>query len=56
MICPFSEEELAIWDGVENPLGDICNECKEECEHNSNHATPEEIAEFELYLKSIGAP
>ena len=32
--CPYSEEELAIWDGVTNPMGDACYVCDEcECEH-----------------------
>lgn len=37
MSCPYSSEELDLWDGVCNPMGDACDECGEfECEHNSN--------------------
>lgn len=38
MSCPFSDEHLAVFDGVTNPMGDECCSCIEfECEHNVNY-------------------
>ena len=35
--CPYSDEHLAVFDGVSNPMGDVCYRCRDfECEHNSN--------------------
>jgi hypothetical protein len=35
--CPYSDDELDKWDGVNNPMGVACNDCGEyECEHNLN--------------------
>ncbi len=34
MSCPYSDEELAEWDSVCNPMGQPYHECNEcECEH-----------------------
>lgn len=34
MNCPYSDEELAKWDSVTNPMGDACFECDEcYCDH-----------------------
>lgn len=39
--CPYSEDELDRWDGVNNPMGNFCYECEEwECEHNANGDNP----------------
>jgi len=39
--CPYSEDELDRWDGVDNPMGNFCYECEEwECEHNANGDNP----------------
>jgi len=47
--CPYSEDELDRWDGVDNPMGNFCYECEEwECEHNANGDNPnfpDEVAE-----------
>lgn len=41
MSCPYSDEELAYWEGVCNPIGDACYSCEEwECEHNENIDSP----------------
>lgn len=34
MSCPYSEEQLAYWNSVCNPMGPACYECDEcECAH-----------------------
>ena len=34
MSCPYSEEELQVWDSVANPMGEACYHCFEcDCEH-----------------------
>lgn len=41
--CPFSDAELAYWDGSANPMGEACNSCHDyECPHN-----PDPGADFE---------
>ncbi len=42
MSCPYSEQDLELWDGVYNPMGDACDECENyECEHNLGDPTLE---------------
>jgi len=34
MSCPYSEEQLQLFDSVANPIGDACRTCDEcDCEH-----------------------
>lgn len=34
MSCPYSDQELAFWDSVCNPIGDACYSCDDcQCEH-----------------------
>jgi len=41
MSCPFTESELEIFDGVANPMGEVCMDCEDwECEHNNNLDNP----------------
>ena len=50
MSCPYSDIELAYWDGVCNPMGDACNSCEEhDCEHNLNG--PDEFGPFDAYFE-----
>jgi len=37
MGCPYSDDHLAVFDGVTNPMGEPCYTCTDfECEHNAN--------------------
>lgn len=48
MSCPYSDEELAIWDGVTNPMSNICYTCTDfDCEHNSNYDENPECIDFD---------
>lgn len=48
MSCPYTDEELELWDSVANPMGKECYICEEwACEHNFNPNNPEEIDDWE---------
>jgi len=48
MTCSYTDEELEIWDGVSNPMGQPCYRCDDyDCVHNFNHDNPELIDDWE---------
>lgn len=55
MGCPYSDEELTVWDGVENPMGDVCYSCEDfDCEHNPNcYSDDELISEALKWIREV---
>lgn len=48
MSCPYTDEELEIWDSVTNPMGQPCYRCDDYgCVHNFNDDNPELIDDWE---------
>lgn len=42
MSCPYSDDDLEMFDGVSNPMGSACYECADfDCEHNANINDPD---------------
>ena len=55
MDCPYSDEELQYFDGVNNPMGDECRNCQNfECEHNFTEQYDDGPGEDSYYVPGQG--